>query len=97
MTALYGAAPTVGETRAIPYIQATQKTIFLPDEPAYREAMKSTTCDAQGNFEFSALKDGDYYIVTAVIWRVRGYEGGLVSTRATVRNGKSARLIMTRS
>ena len=32
---------------------------------------QQTTCDSQGNFEFSDLAKGDYYIVTAV-----SYEGG---------------------
>lgn len=62
--------------------------------------VKKTTCDAQGNFDFSGVPNGEYYVVTSVEWEVpsryaMGYQGGDLMKRVSVKNGAKERVILT--
>lgn len=65
--------------------------------PAYYAMQKKTICDAQGNFEFQGLADGDYYIVAHVIWSSGNSlaEGALLAKLVKIRNGQSQRVVLT--
>ncbi len=59
--------------------------------PEYYKYTKTATCDAQGNFKFSKISNGDYYITTTVIWEAPGLgvsstQGGYLMKRVTVDN-----------
>lgn len=56
--------------------------------PGYQDHMRTTTCDAQGNFRFEGVPDGRYFVNTVVSWSV-GYrpQGGAVMTPADVAGG----------
>ena len=41
---------------------------FEPDDPAYARLMKVVTCDNEGNFEFTALTDGEFIVGTTINW-----------------------------
>lgn len=47
--------------------------------PQYRMLRRTTQCDAQGNFQFDSIPEGEYLILTNVSWTV-GYQrqGGLL-------------------
>lgn len=55
---------------------------------------KKTVCDAQGNFSFTGLTPGDYYVMSRVLWYAPGNqvipEGGTVAKRFTVRGGTTS-------
>ncbi|MBU4610536.1 hypothetical protein IMZ29_08285 [Achromobacter sp. GG226] len=58
---------------------------------------RMTVCDAEGNFTFDNVKDGEYVVVTDVKWFVaRQRQGGTLATRAIVKDGKSSRLVLSK-
>jgi len=94
---IYGTAPAVGHTVGSDIREALRVRIkFVPDFPEYKEYSRATKCDAQGEFRFENVKDGDYYISTPVVWQVGAHQGGFLATRVKVENGKTPRVIMTR-
>jgi hypothetical protein len=64
---------------------------------------RSTVADGNGNFEFSGLPAGDYYVVTQVTWGVpTGMQffpieqtGSALTGKVHVSNGESKRVILT--
>lgn len=63
----------------------------------YYSYNRQTTCDAEGDFEFSGVADGDYYVTASVLWQVNDYyyEGGNLMESVSIRNGKSAKVLMS--
>lgn len=94
---LYGGVPSINNvvSQNMRTVQ-NRKPLFVPDPPEYKEYSKTTKCDANGEFKFSQVKDGEYFINTSVVWQVQTYQGGLLLARTKVENGKSPRIIMTR-
>lgn len=73
---------------------------FTPDDPAYKEAAKTSICDAQGNFSFTGLPAGNYFLTAAVIWTIPGQEfgppqGGVLMKSVTLAEGETKRVILT--
>lgn len=68
---------------------------FEPDPPQYRQLTRVTKCDAQGDFQFDQVADGDFYVVTGVVWQV-GYspQGGQVMQRVSVKDGQIATAVL---
>lgn len=94
LKALYGRAPSLGETRFMD-IKAVPNLQFSPDEPQYPILIKTVSCDAQGNFEFTNVKDGYYFISTSVLWAIGSRQGGYLVTKVKIRDGKSPRVIIS--
>jgi len=65
--------------------------------------MKSVnqTCDAQGDFVFSDLSSGSYFLVTEVLWDVPGsygvsnIQGGALMKKVSVSGGATQRVVIT--
>lgn len=68
---------------------------FMPSPIAYKNLVKETICDAQGNFEFTDIKDGDYFIVTSVYWETPSPQGGVLAKSVNVKSGKAPRVILS--
>ena len=68
MERLYGATTTPG------YNQRPSSVVPPPVE-GYLLALRSTTCDVDGRFEFPNIAAGYYFVVTEVSWSVGGYYG----------------------
>ncbi len=71
----------------------------VPEEPdpRYLRFGKTTTCDAQGKFQFADLADGSFYVTTTIIWNV-GYnaQGGYLMKRVDLKGGSSIeRIVLT--
>lgn len=70
---------------------------FDPDPPEYYTLARMTKCDAQGNFRFDEVADGDYLAQTSVGWMVAGRrQGGNLFQRVHVSGGRTERLVLTR-
>jgi hypothetical protein len=71
---------------------------FLSSDPDYERLLKKTRCNAQGFFAFDSLADGDYYIVTHILWYVgRGApQGGSLMKKANVSGGEIKEVVVTR-
>ncbi len=79
--------------------QGSKINYFVPSPaspPGFEEAMKKTKANGEGRFEFTNLSDGDYYVVTKVIWMVgSATQGGAIMEPVSIRQGSAVELIMT--
>jgi hypothetical protein len=69
---------------------------FEPTPASFMELTRTTVGDAQGNFEFDEVADGDFYVVTSITWAV-GYsrQGGTLMRRVSVADGGSKKVILS--
>jgi len=90
MTAIYGS-----ERGGITRTPKEQSPQFTPDPPAYTALLRETRCDAQGFFRFDKLRDGDFYVIVPVIWKVgHSMQGGMLSTMVTVKRGETKEVVL---
>lgn len=73
---------------------------MVPDpastDPLYLAMTKTVRANGEGRFRFDGLADGDYFVVTKVVWVVGGSpQGGSLMETASIRNGQAVDLIMT--
>lgn len=69
-----------------------------PSPPGFEDAMRVTRANGEGRFSFAGVADGDYYLVTSVIWMVgSNQQGGTLLENVSVRNGTDVEVIMTGS
>jgi hypothetical protein len=67
-------------------------------DPEYMALARETVCDAQGEFEFTELSAGAYYITAPVVWSVPGNnlpEGGILMRRVQLVDGQRATVVLT--
>jgi len=76
---------------------------FEPEnsDPRIQDYKAVTTADGEGRFEFKNVPAGEYYLGTDVVWYVpQQYgsmaQGGLITKRITVEEGKEYNIILTR-
>lgn len=79
-----------------------RKYEFSNESAEYHKYSKDTKCDAQGEFEFNDLPDGDYYVIAGVQWQTgagAGAElfpqGAILMKRVTTANGETQKVTMT--
>jgi hypothetical protein len=78
---------------------------FVPETPAYHESARATTCDAQGEFSFEDLPDGDWFLTTTITWDVPQVlwsdsvvmttTGGLLMKRVKVSDGDTEKVVLS--
>lgn len=71
---------------------------FAPTPAAYGTHLRKGTCNAQGFFRFEEVADGEFFIVTQVLWTAGRYQlqqGGSVYGRTTVSGGKTVEVTIT--
>lgn len=67
-------------------------------DPAYRSIAKQTQCDAQGNFMFTQLPSGSWYVATEVKWFVgTRRQGGSLLTKVSLNDGQRGQLVLSNS
>lgn len=67
---------------------------------ATSEYAMTAACDAQGNFSFTDLPAGSYYVLAGVVWTIPGEnmmppQGGELMRSVTLGAGESKRVILT--
>lgn len=74
----------------------TREVIFEPEEPEYKENIRTTRCDAQGFFKFRNVADGQFFVVTSVLWS-SGYvaEGGVLMQRVSLSDGQEEEIVLS--
>ncbi|MES1927437.1 putative lipoprotein [Salinisphaera sp. T31B1] len=73
-----------------------RKIEFIPDEPGYNKYTRQTSCDAQGNFEFTSVADGYFYVTTAITWSVNYVaQGGALMQYVDVRGGETEKVVLS--
>lgn len=63
-------------------------------DPAYKVMLKQSQCDAQGNFLFTNLPSGGWFVMTEVKWSV-GYnqQGGALLREISINNNETQVLL----
>ena len=77
----------------IPVIMAPQ----VQHSPEFSKFQRKTQCDAQGNFEFKNVANGEYYVATKVLWQVGNQilpEGGALAELVRVQGGQSQKVVL---
>lgn len=74
---------------------------FTPDDSRFETVKKTTTCDSEGNFEFESIKDGNYIVVTEVVWSVPSQygmqrQGGYLLKNISVSKGHKSKVVITK-
>lgn len=73
-----------------------QRINFEPKNEDYLKLFRNTTCDAQGYFSFNNVKDGDYYVVTTIMWSVgNAPTGGSMIKKVSVSGGKTTEIVLS--
>jgi hypothetical protein len=70
--------------------------IFEPDYVEYSEFTRKTIGDAQGYFEFKNVPDGEYFIISNIVWGTSSVNasGGWLLLRVEVRNGETINVVL---
>ena len=70
---------------------------FKPDEPEFYKALKKAVCDANGEFEFDNLPNGDYFVIAKVTWDIGKVfdEGGTMMEKVSITNGATEKVTLT--
>ena len=65
-------------------------------DPAFKPIIKQTQCDAQGNFFFANVPNGQWLVLTQVSWAV-GYarQGGVLMREVALSNNQTAQVLLT--
>jgi hypothetical protein len=59
--------------------------------PSLKSMIRRTQCDAQGNFSFSEIPDGAWFVLT----QVNARHGGVLITEMTLSNSGTIRILLT--
>jgi hypothetical protein len=75
--------------------RARNRVEFDNNDPAYQSLIRKTTCNAQGFFTFREVADGEFFILTSVVWTV-GYntQGGHLMQRVRVTGGQTQEVVL---
>jgi hypothetical protein len=82
---------------------SSTKYRFTNTDPAYDSLQKTAICNSEGKVVFKNVADGDFYVVTMVVWTVpvnayySSAEGGALSQLVSVRGGETKSIILTNS
>ncbi len=69
---------------------------FVPESSAYIKLTRTAQCDAEGDFEFSNVPAGKFYVQTDVVWVVaRAQQGGPILKPVDVARGQKVTVLLT--
>jgi hypothetical protein len=71
---------------------------YAEADPTYEKLIKSTKCDAQGNFKFEGLPSGEWVALTKVQWIVADLpQGAKIGSRVSLNVGETKRVLLSDS
>lgn len=74
----------------------SDQRVFSPDFGSYRQNVKTTVCDSQGNFTFDRVADGRFFVVTTVAWQVgSANEGARLMHQVLTSNGQTISVVLS--
>lgn len=78
---------------------ARNKGSYVKIEPSsdeFGKLVRTTQCDAQGNFSFNKIADGDFFLETKVTWVVaHAINGGAIFRPVHVSGGEEIRVVIS--
>lgn len=77
-----------------------EKIVFVPDDIRFHQLSRKTVCDVDGKFEFENVADGDYFVVTKIVWGnpeqpEEQTEGGNLMQKISVKGGKKFKIVLS--
>jgi len=74
---------------------------WVGEDKKYLESVIYTQADGEGRFKFEKIPEGEYYLVTAITWKVPSQygltgTGGMIAKQVTIKEGESHNFILTR-
>ena len=80
--------------KVLPTIQKEVSDLEARRDKSLKENTKETVCGSQGDFSFTGLKPGDYFIRTTVQWKAGDEkQGGTVNKVITLKEGDNRVII----
>lgn len=84
------------------YLPADHGKSWEVTDPDYAASGSRARCDAQGNFAFTNIPDGTYYVTAPVVWGIpqqyhTSTEGGILMQKVSVAGGETKRVVLTGS
>jgi hypothetical protein len=68
---------------------------FSPDYPEYQAMRYTTKCDAQGNFAFESVADGEFFAQVSISWKAGvALQGGNLMQRVRLAGGKTQSIVV---
>jgi hypothetical protein len=103
----YGAGSQVYLNPVTSYSEHWYRTIYevrapiQPADPQQSNFVKITQADGSGAFQFSDVPPGRYFLTSEVRWQAPSQwgltnQGGQITDRITVTNGKTTKVMLTR-
>ena len=76
------------------------KVVFVPDDLRFHQLSRKNVCDVDGKFEFDNVAEGDYFVVTKIIWGnpeepEMQTEGGNLMQKISVKGGKKFKIVLS--
>ena len=68
---------------------------FENADPAYIVTQKTALCSSDGRVIFEKVTNGDFYIVTRVIWMVQVAQGGTLAKLISVKGGETKDVVLS--
>ena len=69
---------------------------FTYNPKEFFRLVKRDTCDAQGNFVFNNISDGDFFVLTNISWTSgSSLQGGELMHRVRVRGGETKKVVLS--
>lgn len=74
---------------------------FDNDDPRYQEYKINAMCNQHGDFVFTQVPNGEYFLITSVYWEVpmqyaNSFQGGGLMRKISVEGGGSQEIILSR-
>lgn len=103
----YGAGSQVVLNPVTSYSEHWYRTIYevrapiQDNDPRQSAYIKTTQADGSGNFQFTDVPPGRYFVTSEVRWQAPNQwglsnQGGQITDRITVNNGKTTKVMLTR-
>jgi hypothetical protein len=73
---------------------------LTPPSPVFAKARRTTVANAEGQFTFSQVPAGKYYVRTEITWKVGNYnsvQGGLVGQMVDLREGETVKVVLNQN
>jgi len=78
------------------YSEIHRQFQFAPDHSDYLTLTKRALCDAQGHFTFGKVADGEFYVITGIVWDSGGVkQGGSLMQAIALHDGESREIVLS--
>lgn len=78
------------------YRSASGRGISFDSTDRFFSTVRTATCDAQGNFKFARVGNGEFLLFTRITWMVgSSLQGGSIMRSVSLQNGESLDVVLS--